>query len=127
MSRTPGRGRRAKRLQPISPFSPTPALTGQSLALRKLCDAGRIGEVRLCYGAIELRGAPRARDITEAQAETILNKLLDAGINYIDTSSEERIGRYISHRRTEYWSAPPGTTRPAGAQPFTRENVVAGG
>jgi predicted aldo/keto reductase-like oxidoreductase len=30
--------------------------------------------------------APRARDITEAQAETILNKVLDAGINYIDTS-----------------------------------------
>jgi hypothetical protein len=48
-------------------------------------------------------GAPRARDITEAQAETILNKVLDAGINYIDTSidyglSEERIGRDISHR-----------------------------
>jgi hypothetical protein len=47
---------------------------------------------------MELRGAPRARDITEAQAETILNAVLDAGINYIDTSvdyglSEERIGR----------------------------------
>jgi aryl-alcohol dehydrogenase-like predicted oxidoreductase len=45
-------------------------------------------------------GAPRARDTTEAQAETILNAVLDAGINYIDTSidygvSEERIGRYI--------------------------------
>jgi aryl-alcohol dehydrogenase-like predicted oxidoreductase len=52
-------------------------------------------------------GAPRARDITEAQAETILNKVLDRSINYIDTSidyglSEERIGRYISHRRAEY-------------------------
>ena len=51
----------------------------------------------LGYGAMELRGAPRARDITEAQAETILNAVLDAGINYIDTSidyglSEERIG-----------------------------------
>src|SRR5215472_8716186 len=33
-----------------------------------------------------LRGAPRARDISEAQAETILNAVLDAGINYIDTS-----------------------------------------
>jgi len=78
----------------------------------------------LGYGAMELRGAPRARDITEAQAETILNKVLDAGINYIDTSidyglSEERIGRYISHRRSEYYLAskcgclvgapPPGT------------------
>ena len=55
-------------------------------------------------------GAPRARDITEAQAETILNKVLDAGINYIDTSidyglSEERIGRYISHRCAEYYLA----------------------
>ena len=69
---------------------------------------------------MELRGAPRARDITEAQAETILNEVLEAGINYIDTSidyglSEERIGRYISHRRAEYtwpanaavWSALP--------------------
>ena len=36
---------------------------------------------------MELRGAPRARDITEAQAETILNKVLDSGINYIDTRS----------------------------------------
>jgi len=57
---------------------------------------------------MELRGAPRARDISEAQAETILNKVLDAGINYIDTSvdygvSEERIGCYISHRRAEYY------------------------
>ena len=64
----------------------------------------------LGYGAMELRGAPRARDITEAQAETILNAVLDAGINYIDTSidygvSEERIGRYISRRRSEYYLA----------------------
>jgi predicted aldo/keto reductase-like oxidoreductase len=85
-------------------------------------ELGRTGlqVTTLGYGAMELRGAPRARDITEAQAETILNKVLDAGINYIDTSidyglSEERIGRYISHRRAEYtwpanaavWSAHP--------------------
>ena len=44
----------------------------------------------LGYGAMELRGAPRARDISEAQAETILNKVLDAGINYIDTSVADR-------------------------------------
>ena len=42
----------------------------------------------LGYGAMELRGAPRARDITEAQEENILNAVLDAGINYIDTSIE---------------------------------------
>ena len=69
-------------------------------------ELGRTGLLvtTLGYGAMELRGAPRARDITEAQAETILNEVLDAGINYIDTSidyglSEERIGRYISKRR----------------------------
>src|SRR6478735_324625 len=73
---------------------------------------GRTGlEVTMLgYGAMELRGAPRARDTTDAQAETILNAVLDAGINYIDTSidygvSEERIGRYISHRRSEYYLA----------------------
>jgi aryl-alcohol dehydrogenase-like predicted oxidoreductase len=94
-------------------------------------ELGRTGlqVTTLGYGAMELRGAPHARDITEIQAETILNKVLDAGINYIDTSidyglSEERIGRYISHRRAEYYLASkmrlsgrrtPRTTRPARA------------
>ena len=51
-------------------------------------ELGRTGlqVTTLGYGAMELCGAPRARDITETQAETILNKVLDAGINYIDTS-----------------------------------------
>src|SRR5882762_1759804 len=88
---------------------------------------------------MELR-APRARDITEAQAETILNKVLDAGINYIDTSidyglSEERIGRYIAHRRAEFYlaskcgclvgasPAPPGQR---GQHIFTRDNILRG-
>jgi aryl-alcohol dehydrogenase-like predicted oxidoreductase len=88
---------------------------------------------------MELRGAP-ARDISEEQAETILNKVLDAGINYIDTSvdyglSEERIGRYISHRRPEYYlaskcgclvGAPSAPRGQRGPHLFTRENVVAG-
>ena len=94
----------------------------------------------LGYGAMELRGAPRGRDVTEAQAETILNAVLDAGINYIDTSidyglSEERIGRYIGHRRSEYYlaskcgclvgatQAPPGQRN---AHVFTRDNIVKG-
>ena len=94
----------------------------------------------LGYGAMELRGAPRGRDVTEAQAETILNAVLDAGINYIDTSidyglSEERIGRYIGHRRSEFYlaskcgclvgasPAPPGQR---GQHVFTRDNVLKG-
>lgn len=64
----------------------------------------------LGYGAMELRGAPRGRDISEADSERILNALLDMGVNYIDTSidyglSEERIGRAISSRRSEYFLA----------------------
>ena len=105
-------------------------------------ELGRTGlrVTMLGYGAMELRGAPRARDITETQAETILNAVLDSGINYIDTSvdygmSEERIGRYISHRRDSYYlaskcgclvgapSAPRGQRSP---HLFTRANIVAG-
>ena len=105
-------------------------------------ELGRTGlqVTTLGYGAMELRGAPRARDVSEGQAETILNKVLDAGINYIDTSidyglSEERIGRYISHRRSEYYlaskcgclvGAPPAPRGQRNAHVFTRENVVAG-
>ena len=110
-----------------------------AVATREL---GRTGlqVTTLGYGAMELRGAPRARDTTEEQAETILNAVLDAGINYIDTSidygvSEERIGRYIAHRRAEYYLASKcgclvgAPTAPRGqrsAHVFTRENVVAG-
>src|SRR6202167_1824602 len=109
------------------------------LAKRQL---GRTGlqVTALGYGAMELRGAPRARPTTDAQAETILNAVLDAGINYIDTSpdygvSEERIGRFIGHRLSEYYlgskcgclvafpGAPPGQT---GTHVFTYANVIAG-
>src|SRR5215510_4531021 len=103
---------------------------------------GRTGlEVTMLgYGAMELRGAPRGRDVTDKQAETILTAVLDAGINYIDTSidygvSEERIGRYIGDRRSEYYlaskcgclvgapAAPRGDRSP---HVFTRDNVLKG-
>ena len=94
----------------------------------------------LGYGAMELRGAPRARDISDGQAETILRAALDAGINYIDTSidyglSEERIGRYIAHRRDNYYlaskcgclvGAPPAPRGERSPHIFSRENVIAG-
>jgi aryl-alcohol dehydrogenase-like predicted oxidoreductase len=72
---------------------------------------GRTGlqVTRLGFGAMEIRG-PRiwgGRPVTDAQAETILNAVLDAGINFIDTAndygrSEEYIGRYLAKRRGEY-------------------------
>src|SRR5918992_2534892 len=105
-------------------------------------DLGRTGlqVTMLGYGAMELRGAPRGRDVTEAQAEIILNAALDTGINYLDTSidyglSEERIGRYIAHRRSEYYLASKcGCVVGAALAPrgqrnhhvYTRDNILAG-
>lgn len=94
----------------------------------------------LGYGAMELRGAPRGRDVSDKQAETILHAVLDAGINYIDTSidygeSEERIGRYIGDRRSEYYlaskcgclvGAPPAPRGERSPHVFTRDNIVRG-
>lgn len=75
---------------------------------------GRTGldVTRLGYGAMEVRGSRiwGGRPVTEEQAKTILNAVLDAGINFIDTAndygrSEEFIGKYISYRRKEYFLA----------------------
>src|SRR5438105_303395 len=108
------------------------------LERRKLGTTG-LEVTTLGFGAMELRGAPRGRDITPEQAGVVLNAALDSGINYIDTSidygnSEEFIGRFISGRRSEYYLATKCGcvvgTEPAGAGPnphvFTRENIVAG-
>jgi aryl-alcohol dehydrogenase-like predicted oxidoreductase len=92
------------------------------------------------YGAMELRGAPRGREVSPQQAEQVLNAVLDSGINFIDTSidygqSEEFIGAFISRRRTEYFLASKcgclvgATPAPEGQRfphVFTRENIIAG-
>jgi aryl-alcohol dehydrogenase-like predicted oxidoreductase len=64
----------------------------------------------LGYGAMELRGQPRGPAIADEDAGRVLNAVLDGGVNLIDTSvdygrSEELIGRYIGHRRDEYFLA----------------------
>lgn len=103
---------------------------------------GRTGATvtKLAYGAMELRGrvpGRGGRDVSPDQAKTILNAVLDLGISMIDTSpdygaSEELIGAFISHRRSEFFLAskcgcavnpPPGERLP---HVFTRENVRAG-
>ena len=88
----------------------------------------------LGFGAMELRGAPRGPEISDAEAGTLLNAVLDAGINFIDTSidygrSEERIGKFIAHRRSEYVLASkcgcvPGST--SGEHVHTPENIRTG-
>lgn len=65
----------------------------------------------LGFGAMELRGGGRnSRPLPDGQAERVLNAVLDAGVNFIDTSidygqSEQLIGEAISHRRDEYFLA----------------------
>lgn len=75
---------------------------------------GRTGlEVtQLGYGSMGLRG-PRTwgvRVVSDADADAFLNRVLDSGINFLDTSpdygvSEERIGRFLSSRRNEFYLA----------------------
>ena len=110
-----------------------------TLATREM---GRTGlqVTSLGYGAMELRGAPRGRQVEPGQVEFMLNNVLDSGINYIDTSidygeSEESIGKYISHRRSEYYlatkcgclvGAPPPTGGQRAPHLYTRKNITAG-
>jgi aryl-alcohol dehydrogenase-like predicted oxidoreductase len=64
---------------------------------------------QLGYGSMGLRG-PRTwgvRVVDDQAAERVLNTVLDSGINFIDTAPdygvcEERIGRYIGSRRSEF-------------------------
>jgi aryl-alcohol dehydrogenase-like predicted oxidoreductase len=89
----------------------------------------------LGYGAMELRGAPAGPEIADRDAEQMLNAVLDAGINFIDSSidygrSEELIGRFIPHRRGEYFLASKCGCVPGagmGAEHLhTAENIRAG-
>ncbi len=67
---------------------------------------------RLGFGSMGLRG-PRTwgvRVVDEEQAEKVLHSVLDHGINFIDTApdygiAEERIGRFLSGRRSEFYIA----------------------
>src|ERR1700686_1522434 len=108
---------------------------------------GRTGAVvtNLGYGAMELRGPGgtfgHGRALDDGEIDRLLNSVLDAGINIIDTSpdygdSEEHIGRHISGRRGEYFLAskcgcPVGQPAATGPGPrehiFTRGNIRAGG
>ncbi len=93
----------------------------------------------LGYGAMELRGQPHGPVVDDEDAGRLLNVVLDSGINLIDTSidygrSEELIGRYLGHRRDEYFLASKCgclLQTPAGARPpfphdYSPGNVRAG-
>lgn len=67
---------------------------------------------QLGYGSMGLRG-PRTwgvRVVEDEAAGAFLNRVLDAGINFIDTApdygaAEERIGHYLRSRRSEFYLA----------------------
>jgi aryl-alcohol dehydrogenase-like predicted oxidoreductase len=94
----------------------------------------------LGYGAMELRGQPHGPAIADEDAGRLLNEVLDAGLNLIDTSpdygrSEQLIGRYLGHRRDEYFLAskcgcllgpPPPGARPPFPHDWSAANVRAG-
>jgi aryl-alcohol dehydrogenase-like predicted oxidoreductase len=91
----------------------------------------------LGYGAMSL-DRRFGREVSPDEARLVLNAVLDAGINLIDTSpdygpSEEMIGASIADRRDEYVLAtkvgcPVAVERPEGERPrhvYTRENIRA--
>jgi len=92
----------------------------------------------LSYGAMELRGGPRGPEIADEDAGRLLNAVLDAGLNLIDTSpdygrSEELIGTHIGHRRDEFFLASkcgcplelPAATPPPYPHDYSPGNVRA--
>jgi len=83
--------------------------------LTDIVDRISLGELDL---SVRPRGPREIRNLAqdggrlsdEDQAGKVLNAVLDSGVNFIDTSwcygrSEELIGRYISHRRDDYFLA----------------------
>jgi len=94
----------------------------------------------LGYGAMELRGQPHGPAISDDDAGRLLNEVLDGGIDLIDTSidygrSEELIGRYVGHRRAEFFLAskcgcllgpPPADARPPFPHDYSAGNVRSG-
>jgi aryl-alcohol dehydrogenase-like predicted oxidoreductase len=82
----------------------------------------------LGYGAMELRHP----SVDEAQAERLLNAVLDAGITFIDTApdygpSEDYIGKCIARRRDEYVLATKcGCNIPRPADPDAPRHIWTG-
>jgi aryl-alcohol dehydrogenase-like predicted oxidoreductase len=80
--------------------------------IRKTLGRTGLDVTQLGYGSMGIRGPKTwgVRVVSEEDADELLNSVLDAGINFIDTApdygiSEQRIGRYIGSRRNEFYLA----------------------
>ena len=72
-----------------------------------------------------------SKKITENEVSILLNSVLDLGINLIDTArgyglSEERIGKYISHRRNEFILSTKVGYRIPGFKDWTYDCIIVG-
>lgn len=79
----------------------------------------RLGRTGLLVTPISFGALPMQR-CTMEEAGLVLTAALDAGINFIDTAraytdSEEKIGRYISDRRSEFYLATKSMARTKAA------------
>jgi len=80
-----------------------PGTAGRGALERRPYGATGLTVTRLGFGAMQV-GSP---ELPEAAAERLLNGVLDLGIRLIDTArsyglAEQRIGRYLAHRRDEF-------------------------
>lgn len=93
----------------------------------------------LGYSAHEIRGSRvwDGRPVSDRQADSILNCVLDAGVNFISTAncygrSEELIGRYLHARRETFYLATKCGCRVSRrhmfsdqvSHEFSRENIL---
>ncbi|MCL4512171.1 MAG: aldo/keto reductase [Bacteroidetes bacterium] len=81
----------------------------------------------LGYGAGQL-GTSR---LTEQEADKFLNAVLDVGVTLVDTArgygqSEERIGKFLSHRRNEFVLSTKVGYDVEGYQDWTYDCIIAG-
>jgi aryl-alcohol dehydrogenase-like predicted oxidoreductase len=81
----------------------------------------------LGFGAMHLNDAR----VSEPEAGRLLNQVLDAGVNLIDTArgyglSEERIGRHLAHRRREFLLSTKVGYGIPGVADWTYDCILAG-
>jgi aryl-alcohol dehydrogenase-like predicted oxidoreductase len=91
-----------------------------------------LGQTGLKVSPLGLGAGPLGNaELPESDAEKLLNTALDLGLTFIDTArayglSEERIGRHLSHRRTEFIISTKGGYGVDGIPDWTPEAVTLG-
>jgi aryl-alcohol dehydrogenase-like predicted oxidoreductase len=81
----------------------------------------------LGFGAMHINDAR----VSESEAGRLLNQVLDAGVNLIDTArgyglSEERIGRHLAHRRQDFLLSTKVGYGIPGVADWTHDCILAG-